>query len=260
MLSFVDLHVHLLWGLDDGPRTLEDALEMCALAVADGTGTAAALAHQNEGWPDNTPERIRQAVSELKLQLAVNQIPLNVVPSSEVMIQLDFEESLTEGKYLTVGDHGRFLLVELPANISLDIRPIADTLLQRNIVPIIAHAERYPDVFYHEGFVEELVHMGCIIQVNAGSITMPQARREEKILKSWFQRNLVHLVASDGHSTVRRPPKIRSAYDRISHWTNQGVADRVCSLHGNIIINNLPWRPLPIIPAQTRTWFDKLFS
>ncbi len=260
MLPFVDIHVHLLAGLDDGPRTAEDALSMCEMAVADGTGTVAALAHQGDGWPDVTPEQIRTASRELQQRLQERAIPLRVFPSAELLVNLDFEGDFAKGRFMTIGDRGRYALIELPMNCSMDPRPLVDFLIAREVVPILAHIERYPDLLYQEELVQQLIAMGCLIQVNASSITMPADRREEKVLRDWLRRNLIHFIASDGHSPRRRQPRLRDAHEVISRWTTPGIADRVCSIHGNIILNDLPWKPMSVLPKVNSSWFAKLFS
>ena len=260
MLPFVDIHVHLLAGLDDGPRTIDDALAMCEMAVADGTGTAAALAHQGDGWPEVTPDRIRAAVRELQQLLTERAIPLRVVPSAEMLVNLDFEEDFAQGRYLTVGDRGRYALVELPVNCSLDPRPLVDFLLGRSVIPILAHVERYPDLLHQEDLVEEMIAMGCLVQINAGSITAPADRRDGKVLRDWLRRNMIHFIASDGHSSRRRQPRMREAHETISRWTSPGVADRVCSIHGSMVVNDLPWKPLNVLPRGNSGWFARLFS
>ena len=86
MIPLADMHCHLLAGLDDGPRTSGEALEMCQLAYAEGTRMVAALAHQNPRYRGNTPQRIQEAVAELTKQLHDADIPLTVYPSAEIMV------------------------------------------------------------------------------------------------------------------------------------------------------------------------------
>src|SRR5262245_10240721 len=102
------MHVHLLAGMDDGPRTPEDALEMCRMASAEGTRLAASLAHQNERWNEVTPERIRAAVASLSEALKANNIEFEVFPTGEVMVRTDLAEAWKAGTLMSVGDRGAF--------------------------------------------------------------------------------------------------------------------------------------------------------
>lgn len=260
MLPFVDIHIHLLAGLDDGPKTMEDSLEMCRIACAEGTGSVAALAHQGEGWPDNSPERIRAAAAALQTALKEAGIPLATHPSAEVMLHLDLEEGLDGNRFLTLADRGKYLLVEFPPNVALDFRPMAEQLLDRGLTPVIAHIERYPDLFMRADAVEDLVRGGCVVQVNAASIVSPYDRPFERTLKDMLRRNLVHVVASDGHNTGRRPPLMRAAFDKVAKWAGPGTADRLFSIGGNAILNGLPLRVPPVLPPAKKSFFGRLFA
>src|SRR5436305_13083685 len=107
MLPLIDTHVHLLAGRDDGPPTADEAVAMCRMLVAEGARTAAALAHQNPDYPDNTPAALRTATADLAAALAAEKIPLAVHPTGEVMLAADFPARLAAGDYLTVADRGR---------------------------------------------------------------------------------------------------------------------------------------------------------
>src|SRR3954469_23638639 len=100
MLPLVDIHCHLLAGLDDGPRTADEALEMCRIASAEGTRLVAALAHQNERWAAVTPDVIRSAVGQLAASLREAKIELTVFPCAEVMAHPDLEAMWADGKFL----------------------------------------------------------------------------------------------------------------------------------------------------------------
>src|SRR6266446_2943592 len=109
MNQLVDIHCHLLAGLDDGPRTEEDALAMCRLAYGDGTRFAAAGAHQNERWKAVTPARIRQAAQRLAQRLRDEGIPLTVFPCAEITAHPEIESAWRRGELLSVADRGQYL-------------------------------------------------------------------------------------------------------------------------------------------------------
>src|SRR5262245_58761059 len=122
MIPLVDMHVHLLAGLDDGPRTDEEALAMCRLAYEEGVRMAAATAHQNERWSAVTPERIRQAAVHLTEQLHAARLPLTSFPCAEVMLHPDIESSWRKGEVLSVADRQQYVLVEMPHGLFVDPR------------------------------------------------------------------------------------------------------------------------------------------
>jgi protein-tyrosine phosphatase len=259
MIPLADMHCHLLAGLDDGPRTSGEALEMCRLAYAEGTRMVAALAHQNPRYRGNSPDRIREAAAELAKQLHVAHIPLSVYPSAEVMVHPGIEASWRDGQLLSIGDRRQYLLLEMPHNLCVDLRRIARALRSQGMRVILAHPEREEELLHDPGRIEELIRCGCIVQVSSESITAPRARRDAVALKSWARRGVIHLLGSDGHRPVKRPPSMLDAYQRLVRWTGIGMADRICSTHGMAILQGLPLR-LPEVRKRNVSWFASLWS
>jgi protein-tyrosine phosphatase len=256
MIPLADTHVHLLGGLDDGPRTREDALEMCRIMYAEGVRVAAATAHQNERWCDVTPEGIREATRLLREDLHRAELPLTVVPTAEVTVALDTVEAWLAGRLLSVADRGQYLLLEMPHGIYVELGPTIHRLRQEGLTPIIAHPERQAELLEDPGRIEELISMGCLVQVSTGSITKPPSGAVgEKALRNWFRRGIVHLIGSDGHSPRRRTPRLLEAYHRVVDWAGQTVADRVFSVNGQAVLLGLPLRVAPPEPKR-RSWFS----
>lgn len=257
MIPLADLHCHLLAGLDDGPRTEGEALAMCRQAYADGTHLATALAHQNEAWPGVTPAAIRAACRRLAELLHTEGVPLAVFPTAEVMAHPGLERRWAAGELVSVADRGQYLLVEMPHGLAVDLAPLCRALQAQGVRPILAHAERQPELLHDPARVAGLIAAGCLIQVNAGSVTAPPSRQDEKALKAWFRRGVAHLVGSDGHSPRGRPPLMRAAYERIARWAGASAADRVCSTNGTAILHGLALRVAPPQPERRglfRSW------
>ncbi len=253
MLPLVDMHCHLLAGLDDGPRTPDDALEMCRIAYADGTRLVAALAHQNERWSAVTPAAIREAVGKLACSLQHANVALSVFPCAEVTAHPDLEALWADGKLLSIADRGGYLLVELPHQLFVDLRPIARALRQRGVRIILAHPERHPELLHEAGAIEALIREGCLVQVSSGSVTDPANASDRRALKSWFRRDCVHLIGSDGHSPRKRLPLLAAAYRQIAAWAGSAIADRVGSTNGAAVLSGLPLRLLDPKP-EGRRW------
>ncbi len=254
MIPLVDIHCHLLAGMDDGPKTLEDALGMCAMARAEGVGMMSATAHQNERWPAVTPERIRQATTELRQALTAAGNTMSVFPCAEVMAAPGTAAAWRAGTLLSVGDRGQYVLLEMPRGVFVDLRPTVRALRQAGVRVILAHPERERDFLHVPGLIEELVGDGCLVQVSSASVTEPRGPEDARALRDWFRRGLVHLIGSDGHSPRRRPPRLRAAYQQIGAWAGVAVADRVCSTHGMAVLHGLPLR-VPEPAPRTRRWW-----
>jgi protein-tyrosine phosphatase len=258
MLPLVDVHCHLLAGLDDGPRTEEEALAMCRLAYEEGTRLVAATAHQNEEWPDVTPDRIREAARGLARRLRDENVPLATFPCAEVMVHPDVEDSWGRGDLLSVGDRGKYLLIELPHGLFLDLVQLVRNFRSLGVRPILAHPERQPELLHDPGRIEELIRAGCLVQVSSGSVTRPRNREDERALRDWFKRGVVHLMGSDAHNTSRRQPRMAAAFAQITRWAGSRVADRVCSTNGLAVLQGLELRvpaPEPRRLAWVPAWW-----
>lgn len=258
MIPLVDIHCHLLAGLDDGPRTDADALAMCRIASEDGIAMAAATAHQNDRWSAVTPDLIRQASSKLSRELLGDGLPLSVFPCAEVMAHTEIVDAWERKEILSVADRGQFMLIEMPDGVFVDLRDTARDLSDAGVRPILAHPERHAELLHEPGQIEQLIHAGCLIQVSSSSITDPATRADARALKRWFQRGVAHLVGSDGHSPRRRAPKMAEAYQRITQWAGSSVADRVCSTNAMAILQGLPLR-VPQPEPTRRRWFPALW-
>lgn len=254
MISLVDIHCHLLAGLDDGPASMEEAIAMCRIARQDGTGVVAATAHLGELWPEVTPDRIRQATAELRSRLEQIRLALVVYPCAEVAIRPDVEEAWLRGDLLGVADGRGYLLLELPQGSFLDLRALVQRLGRLGVRPILAHPERHPELLHEPGLAEALIRVGCLFQVSAQSISQPASRRDAAALKRWVRRGMVHLVGSDGHSPDRRPPRMAEVYGRIAQWAGASVADRLCCINGLAVCEGRPLRTRPP-EAPKRRWF-----
>lgn len=259
MVPLADTHVHLLAGKDDGPATAEEAIAMCRMLAAEGVRGAAALAHQNEGYPENTPDALRQAVKDLAATLKAEKIPLSVYPTAEAMASIDLVEKWKAGQWLSMGDRKKFLLVEMPHGLFLDLRPAAKAFKALGVRIVVAHAERYPELLHDTGLCEEWVKLGCLIQVTARGLARPNSGADESALKNWVKRGLVHVLGSDGHNLDRRPPRLQEGYKTLARWAGTAAADRIGSIWGNALLQGLPI-VTPPPPKPKKSWFANLFG
>lgn len=252
MSDFTDLHSHLLAGLDDGPRTWDDALTMCWLAAQEGVRHTVALAHQNERWPVS-PEAIRAGGRELAQRLQSADIPLRVFPAAEVEASVEVCEAWAAGRLVSVGDHGRVLLVEMPHGLFVDLRPSVRGLRRLGLRVLLAHPERHPELLQEPGALEELIGLGCLVQVSSKSITDPARPGDTALLRDWFRRGCVHVLGTDAHSPRRRPPRMAQAFTRISEWVGAEAALRICRDNGLALLHGQPLEVPP--PEKPRRWW-----
>ena len=259
MTPAADTHVHLLAGHDDGPQTRGEAVAMARRLVADGARHATALAHQNPHWPLNTPARLSASAAELQAELDSAGVPLRVHPTGEVVFGPDLLDRFRAGDYQTYGGHGRHLLVEMPHGTFFDPCPLAPTFAALGVRLVIAHAERYPELLYDFALAERCVRAGLLIQVTTEAVADPQDAAEERAVKEWFVRGVVHAIGSDGHNLDRRPIRLGAGLERIRKWVGPAATDRVAGLWGTALLTGGVVNPPPPLP-KPRGFFGRLLG
>src|SRR6516225_6313612 len=128
MIPLVDMHCHLLAGLDDGPRREADAIAMCQLACAEGVTAVVALAHQKGRWASVTADRIRSVAHGLSQALRANGIALSIYPGAQVMVHPEIEASWRQGEILGIADKRQYLLLEMPHDVCVDLQSVLPAL------------------------------------------------------------------------------------------------------------------------------------
>ena len=259
MSSLADTHVHLLPGLDDGPPTADVALAMCRMLVSEGVTHATALAHQNEDYPDNNAHWIRTSAEFLAGLLSDKKIPLSVHATGEVMLSQNTLFEWRAGKLMSVGDHGQWLLVEMPHGDFLDVLPLAEALGREGVGLIIAHAERYGPLLDNPALARRWIEAGCLIQVTARAIAEPRDEFVEAALWRWARGGFIHLLGSDGHGIDRRLPHMAAGYRRLADWVGRAQANCIAGEWGRAVLEGKPLKVPPPRPAG-RSWFSRLFG
>ncbi len=208
----IDVHVHLLAGLDDGPSTMEESVALARLLVQQGVTTAVATVHNYEGAYEAPADAIRRAANDLQTVLDDMQVPLKIVPAMEIQLREGVPDKLRQGKLMTIGDRGAFVLVELPFHdISMNVTDILFRIQVTGVRCILAHPERNARILEDIGIVEDLVERGCRMQINAESLVEGSGRRTFKFVRTMLRRGLVTFIASDAHSVLERPPMLSEA-------------------------------------------------
>ena len=249
-----DTHVHLLAGLDDGPRDADEAVALCRALVADGVRSATATAHQNPLFPDNTPDHIRATAAHLAGLLAEKKVPLALFPTGEVFITEALADDVRSGRAQTVGGAGKYLLAEMPHGVFLDPRPVAESLRPLGVRLILAHAERYDEFLHDPELVADCVAAGCLVQVTTEGLT-----EADPALRTWASWGMIHLLGSDGHRIDHRRPRLRDGYRVLERWLGAAAAERVAGLWNTAVLQGLAVNVPPPQPPK-RSWFGRWFG
>lgn len=210
----IDLHVHILPGLDDGASSVSEALEMARIAVAGGIKAAVATPHVITGLYNSNKEEILASLENLNKLIDESKIPLKVLPGAEYRLEPDLPVRLARGELLTLGDSGRYLLVELPADFIPQYtgRVIFELLIQ-GVVPVVAHPERNAGFIKDPSLLYELIARGALTQVTAGSINGRFGSGAAAAARLFLEHGCAHFIASDAHSPRGRAPVLTEAME-----------------------------------------------
>ncbi|MDE3840222.1 tyrosine protein phosphatase [Bacillus methanolicus] len=212
----IDIHCHILPGIDDGARNLEDSIQMAKTAFKEGIRTIIATPHHNNGFYENTKLGILEKVEELNLILKKESIPLHVLPGQEPRIYGEILEDYNQDLILTLCNRGKHLFVELPSNhVPRYTEQLLFDIQMNGLTPIIVHPERNQEIIEQPDLLYNLVKKGALTQVTASSIVGHFGKNIKKFSMQLIEANLTHFIASDAHNVTNRIFKINEALDEI---------------------------------------------
>lgn len=212
----IDLHAHILPGLDDGPKDMSESLEMCRQAVAGGVTTIVATPHMNDGVYNVTRNKVLAEVIMFREVLDAEKIALTVEPGGDVHISSDLLDQLKDGNIMTLGDRGKYVMLELPSDVLPDgLLDFLFSVQLAGVTPIISHLERNFEVQTRPEMAQKLVEGGNLVQVTAASVVGEFGSTAERCSHELLKRRLAHVVASDMHSIKKRPPGRMSVARRV---------------------------------------------
>ncbi len=229
----IDIHAHILPGLDDGPSSMEESMEMARLAYEDGTKTMVATPHNRDvvstsSWPD-----VRSLVNQMNRHLDSEGIDLRLLLGMENHLEMDIPDQLEKGLAVPI-ENTQYILVELP----FEVYPFYtdDVLFQiqlRGFRPIIVHPERTNAIQEDPQILVDLIEKGALSQVTSDSILGRFGKNVEEFTKEILKQNLVHIIASDCHTAYgsRKPSMSEGLH---------AAAKVVGHLAANMMVNDIP--------------------
>ena len=201
----IDLHFHLLPGLDDGPRDLADAISLARVAADVGVDTIVATPHVSWEW-DNAPRTIAEGVRRLDAELRALAIPVGVRAGAELALTRAIDLADADLRSLTLGG-GPWLLIEAPHSAAAPgVEGMLTHLQHRGHRIVLAHVERCPAFMTDLGMLERLVQGGMLASVTAGALVGRFGTTVRRFAQRIVASGLIHNVASDAHDCHRRPP------------------------------------------------------
>jgi protein-tyrosine phosphatase len=208
----IDIHCHILPGVDDGPNDTKGSIAMARAAVAEGISTIIATPHFN-GKYENTKEIILEKVKQLNEVLIEEKIPLTILPGQEPRIYGEILEDYEHDRILTLNDSGKYLFIELASNhVPRYTERLMYDIQMREITPIIVHPERNQEIIENPDILFNLVEKGALTQVTASSLTGDFGKKIKKFSFQLIESNLTHFIASDAHNVESRKFRMNQAY------------------------------------------------
>lgn len=200
----IDIHSHILPGIDDGAKSNMDSLIMAQAAVEEGITTIVATPHHRNGQFDNEGENIFKWVELLNELIKDEGIPLTILPGQETRINGDMIMELEEGIILPI-NQTKYVFVELPtAHVPRYTSQMLFDIQVAGYIPIIVHPERNQELLEHPNRLYEFVKKGALTQVTAGSLVGKFGKDIQKFSNQLIESNLTHFIASDAHNTTSR--------------------------------------------------------
>jgi len=233
--GFVDIHCHILPGIDDGSPDWDTTLSMARMAVADGTRTVIVTPHQLGNFSQNRGDSIRLLTGQLQQVLQEHSIPLAVLPGGDVRIEDRMVELLETGEVLSLGDKRKHVLLELPHELYFPLEGVLAELNRRGMCGILSHPERNQGILRKPEILAPLVNAGCLMQVTAGSLMGTFGPKSQQLAEWMLSQGFVHFVASDAHGIKTRRPLMKRAFDRVATFADRATAIDLCTINPALV-------------------------
>lgn len=263
----IDIHCHLLPGIDDGAPSLATALEMAGIAAEDGIQTIFCTPHIYPGLYENCGPDIRRRVEQLQLILNDKGIGLTLSYGADVHLVPEVHNGLRTGRIPTLGG-GRYLLLEPSHHVRPPrFKESVFELIGAGYVPVITHPERLTWAEQHFSDFSELSRSGAWMQITGGALIGRFGPRVRRLAERFVGDGWADVLASDGHTTGQRAPLLSEAFARAAELLGVEEAERLVIGRPQAIVDNLSAAEVPRPPAlyapakanagKIRSWFMK---
>jgi protein-tyrosine phosphatase len=230
----IDLHCHVLPGIDDGPATIEDSLALARAAANAGTSTIVATPHVS--WDHrNSADAIARLAVQLNAALRAKGVPIAIETGAEIAMTRVGDIDTAELRRLTLGGRGQWLLIEPPFTpVASGLEGVIADLQQRGFRILLAHPERSAALHRDRAMLERLVATGVLGSLTAGSLDGKFGSAVRRFSLELVRDELVHNVASDAHDEVKRAPTILGELERagltaLTEWSTEAVPAAILS-------------------------------
>jgi protein-tyrosine phosphatase len=241
----IDIHTHILPGVDDGARDLAESLAMARLAVDDGLTHLFATPHHRDYTPLSRLE-VAQRVAQLQAELDKAGIPLTLLTGHEVRLYEDMFDDWDNNLAGPLGSSLYVLAEPLFSHYDQHTDTMLFDLFERGYTPIMAHPERIRPIQENLALLEPFLARGGLTQITATSLTGHNDWRARQTAETMLRQGMVHLIASDAHHSYHRPPTLAAARDAAASIVGPEQAKAMVSTRPMAIVNNEPMAIEPV--------------
>lgn len=256
-MVMVDLHCHLLPGIDDGSKSMEISLRLAREATENGITHALLTPHHMNGRYVNHKQDVIRRTKEFQKQINTHNIPLTVFPGQEVRINGQLLEALDRDDILFADTGNRYLMLEFPDDdVPHYTSQMIFDLQQRGIVPVIVHPERNTKIMAQPELIYQLLENGCLSQITASSYVGTFGKKVENFSRQLIAAGQGYIFASDAHNLPGRKYEMRQAFDKLRREFDVGLVDRY-QHNARLIINgeNVPLNDLRTVQIKKKRFW-----
>ena len=216
-MEYIDIHSHILPGVDDGAADMEETMSMLRMAYEQGTRTIIATPHYIPGKKKKSAEELREIHAKVCEQSKDIMPDLKILLGNEIYCREGVLRSITEGRALTLADTD-YILLEFSTRISYkDLFGYIKAITGQHYRPIIAHVERYGCLYRKEDLIKELIGAGAYIQMNTESLPGGSFNRQAAYCRSLLEKGYVHFLGTDCHDMQTRKPQMQTDLSKIKY-------------------------------------------
>ena len=237
--KMIDIHCHILPGIDDGPDSFDESIMMVKQAVNQGISKIIATPHFPFDKFIFSKEDVFEKVNILQEKIDAIGLKCKIYPGMELYLSSEIIEKIVAGEVIPLGKDSNYLLVEFPLRgFSKNLINLLHETWIRGYIPIVAHPERYEFILNDPLMINEILEYQTLLQINAGSILGKNGQRSQKLAIELIKQGLVSFIASDGHSTNWRKIQLSDALATLMKNVNPDLLRNLVVVNGTKLLNN----------------------